>query len=100
LRGLILETAAASVGGTGVENDWALVMSLQREGAFNGLPPIIAAGGLRPDNVGRVVREIRPFAVDVSSGVEGGPNCKSVEKVEQFLRAVRATDEADPVTSR
>lgn len=88
LRGFVLETAGKGVGGTGIENDWAMIARLQREGAFDGLPPIIAAGGLRPENVAGVIRELRPWAVDVSSGVEETPGRKSVEKMEAFVRAV------------
>ena len=88
LRGFVLETAGKGVGGTGIENDWAMIARLQREGAFDGLPPIIAAGGLRPENVAGVIRELRLWAVDVSSGVEETPGRKSVEKMEAFVRAV------------
>src|SRR5207253_2740748 len=71
LKGLVLETPAGiapAPGGTGVENDWAAILDLQRAGAFDGLPTIIAAGGLRPDNVRSVIELLRPYAVDVSSG--------------------------------
>jgi phosphoribosylanthranilate isomerase len=90
LRGLVLETATAGgMGGTGIENDWQHVRALQQRGDFAGLPPIIVAGGLTPKNVGRVVRELRPWAVDVSSGVERVKGQKSVELIERFVRAVR-----------
>jgi phosphoribosylanthranilate isomerase len=92
LRGFVMETAAAGVGGTGVENDWSTIGSLQREGAFDGMPAIIAAGGLRPETVGAVVRAIRPTAVDVSSGVEEGTNQKSAAKIERFIAEVAAAD--------
>jgi phosphoribosylanthranilate isomerase len=93
LRGFVLETAGKGVGGTGVENDWeAIAQSLGSRGVEIGLPSIIVAGGLRPENVGRVVCELRPWAVDVSSGVEGSPGRKSVEKMEAFVREVRGAD--------
>jgi phosphoribosylanthranilate isomerase len=92
LRGLVLETSGQGVGGTGIENDWEAIAALQRNGAFDGLPPIIAAGGLRPENVGRVIRQLRPWAVDVSSGVEGSPGRKSIEKIEAFVKEVREAD--------
>ena len=91
LRGFVLETpATTAAGGTGVENDWQAIADVQRSGAFDDLPPIIAAGGLRPDNVGAVVRLLRPYAVDVSSGVEESFGEKSPEKIRAFVDAVTA----------
>lgn len=90
LRGFVLETPSGGPGGpggTGIENDWQTIADLQRRGAFDGLPPIIAAGGLRPDNVARVVELIGPYAVDVSSGVEEKYGEKSEELVEAFVSA-------------
>src|SRR5579884_2192049 len=70
LRGILLETAHASEpGGTGTPNDWETVRRHRQRGDFVGLPPVIAAGGLTPDSVAAVVRDLRPYAVDVSSGV-------------------------------
>ncbi|MGH7214875.1 MAG: phosphoribosylanthranilate isomerase [Tepidisphaeraceae bacterium] len=93
LRGFVLETGnTKEAGGTGVENDWATVKAFQDRGAFDGLPYLITAGGLTPQNVGDVVRTIRPWAVDVSTGVEGSPGRKSAEKLEAFARAVRGTE--------
>jgi len=93
LRGFVLETpATGGPGGTGVENDWAAIADLQRAGVFDGLPAIIAAGGLRPENVADVVRRIRPYAVDVSSGVEATFGEKSAEKIDRLVAEVaRAT---------
>ena len=90
LIGMLLETASggAGSGGTGVVNDFAGLSAMQRAGEFAGLPPIIAAGGLTPANVGDVVRSLRPYAVDVSSGVESAKREKSPEKIEAFIRAV------------
>src|SRR5205809_262300 len=65
LRSLVLETGAtAEAGGTGVPNDWNTVREARAGGWFKGLPPIIAAGGLRPGTVGDVVLTVRPWAVD------------------------------------
>jgi phosphoribosylanthranilate isomerase len=91
LRGVLLETAGQS-GGSGVENDWETIQAAKQRGEFEDFPPIIAAGGLRPDNVARVVRLIRPYAVDVSSGIESERGIKSVEKMREFVRAVRESD--------
>jgi phosphoribosylanthranilate isomerase len=93
LAGFVLETAKTSQpGGTGVANDWGLVRELQTRGEFDGLPPIIAAGGLTPQTVGAVVREIRPYAVDVCSGVEAARGEKDERKIAEFIEAVREAD--------
>jgi phosphoribosylanthranilate isomerase len=92
LRGLLLETHAAAPGGTGVENDWVTIAAAQRSGEFEGLPPIITAGGLTPANVAGVVRQLHPWAVDVSSGIESSRGIKSIEKMGQFIAAVRDAD--------
>jgi phosphoribosylanthranilate isomerase len=93
LRGLVLETGGTqAAGGTGVENDWELIRQMQSERAFEGLPPIIAAGGLRPETVGHVIRTLRPWAVDVSSGVERVRGEKSQELIERFVREVAAAE--------
>jgi len=90
LAGLVLETGGTPVpGGSGMANDWGRIIALADKGAFNGLPPIIAAGGLDATNVGEVVKGLRPWAVDVSSGVESGLGHKSSEKMEEFVEAVR-----------
>lgn len=88
LQGLVLETAGAA-GGSGVANDWVTINRHRQRGDLIGLPHLIAAGGLTAESVAQVVRELHPWAVDVSSGVEDQPGRKSVEKVEAFIRAVR-----------
>ena len=93
LRGLVLEPAhTGQPGGTGVPNDWETVLAEQRAGGFDGLPPLIAAGGLRPETVADVVRGLRPWAVDVSSGVEEVRGIKSAAKLDAFVAAVRDAD--------
>jgi len=87
LRGLVLETPAVAPGGTGMPNDFAFVKACQDAGMMDGLPPIIAAGGLTPGNVANVIRDLRPWAVDVSSGVESSRGIKSPEKIEAFIAA-------------
>jgi len=70
-------------GGTGVPFDWGVVKGLNR--------PAIVAGGLTPENVGACVRHVRPFGVDVRSGVETN-GVKDEAKVRAFVRAVREAD--------
>lgn len=98
LRGFVLETATASAngapGGTGIENDWDAIRAEQQAGTFDGLPMLVAAGGLKPENVTQVVRTLRPWAVDVSSGVEAAKGRKSEDKIRAFIEAVREADQA------
>jgi phosphoribosylanthranilate isomerase len=72
-------------GGTGEQFNWDLAIEAQRRGR-----PIFLAGGLTPDNVAEAVRRVRPYAVDVSSGVEAAPGRKDHAKVKEFIRAAKA----------
>ncbi|MGA2497252.1 MAG: phosphoribosylanthranilate isomerase [Tepidisphaeraceae bacterium] len=99
LAGIVLESAAPAPGGSGIENDWTAIAHFKSAGLFAGLPPLILAGGLDPQNVAAVVRLIRPFAVDVSSGIEEQLRCKSPEKMRDFIEAVRTADESAPLTT-
>lgn len=90
LGGLLIESPSG--GGTGRETDWSLVEPLFTTEAST--TPLIVAGGLTPENVGEVVRRLRPWAVDVSTGVEDEPGRKSPEKLARFVEAVRAADAA------
>lgn len=76
---------AVRPGGTGVELDLSVVQSIRRQSRL----PLIVAGGLNPDNVGRVIAEIRPLAVDVLTGVEALPGKKDPEKIRQFMASVQ-----------
>jgi phosphoribosylanthranilate isomerase len=73
-------------GGTGVA--LSLAMSQQAREAL-GDCPMVLAGGLRPETVAATIRSVRPFAVDVSSGVELRPGHKDPQRMTQFLTAVR-----------
>ena len=74
----------SGLGGTGEKFNWDLAVEAQKFGK-----PIFLAGGLTPDNVVEAVRKVRPFAVDVSSGVESAPGKKDHAKVKAFIEAAK-----------
>jgi phosphoribosylanthranilate isomerase len=76
----------AMPGGTGHAFDWALAEAIARERRLT------LAGGLSPENVAEAIGRVRPFRVDVASGVEEAPGLKSAERLEAFVAAVRAAD--------
>lgn len=78
------------LGGSGETFNWELAVAAKR--LTN--KPIILAGGLTPENVGEAVAKVRPYAVDVSSGVEAEPGRKDHDKLRRFLQAVREADAA------
>lgn len=71
-------------GGTGKTAPWDLLADFQCP------VPLILAGGLTPDNVTDAVRRVRPYAVDVASGVESSPGMKDAEKMKRFIENARA----------
>lgn len=73
-------------GGTGQVFDWQRLRQVET-GA------VVVAGGLDPGNVAQVVRSLRPYAVDVSSGVEVAPGRKSTKLIVEFVAAVKSADE-------
>ncbi len=73
-----------SLGGTGHTFDWGLVVELATK------RKLVLAGGLRPDNVAQAIARVRPFCVDVASGVELTPGIKDPALVRAFVEAVRA----------
>jgi phosphoribosylanthranilate isomerase len=75
---------AGHPGGTGTTFNWNLAVQVKKLGR-----PIILAGGLTPRNVAEAVREVRPYAVDVSSGVELAPGRKDLQKVRDFIAAAK-----------
>jgi phosphoribosylanthranilate isomerase len=70
-------------GGTGQQADWG--QSRLAAQYF----PLLLAGGLTPENAGTAVRQVRPWGVDVASGIESAPGRKDLGKMEAFVRAVR-----------
>src|SRR5260221_13178053 len=73
------------LGGTGKKFNWDLAVEAQKFGK-----PIFLAGGLTPENVAEAVRKVRPFTVDVSSGVESAPGKKDHAKVKAFIAAAKS----------
>ncbi|RPI45884.1 MAG: phosphoribosylanthranilate isomerase [Betaproteobacteria bacterium] len=85
-RGLLLDTYVSGIqGGTGIRFDWGLIPA--------DFPlPIVLSGGLDPDNVAEAVRQARPWAVDVSSGVEAAKGVKDPQRILDFIAGVRDAD--------
>ena len=83
--GLLLDAHVEGYGGGGKTFDWSLIP--------RSLPlPVILSGGLHPGNVAAAVRAVRPWAVDVSSGVEAARGIKDVQKINEFIAGVRDAD--------
>jgi len=78
---------AENLGGTGEKFNWDLAVEAQKFGR-----PVFLAGGLTPENAAGAVRRVKPFGVDVSSGVESSPGKKDRAKVQAFIRAVRSVE--------
>jgi len=83
---LLDSSTADKYGGTGITFDWKLAKPIAER--F----PVIIAGGLNPGNVGRVIKLIKPWGVDVSTGVET-KGAKDMKKIIQFIEAVNEADE-------
>lgn len=89
-RAVLIDAAVpGAYGGTGHAIDLATARAFV---ANNSAVPVILAGGLTPENVAAAVEAVRPFAVDVASGVESSPGRKDPAKVEAFVCAVRTRD--------
>jgi phosphoribosylanthranilate isomerase len=78
-------------GGTGRTFDWDKAAGIAEEMQESGLK-LVVAGGLTPENVTEAMRILKPWGVDVSSGVEARPGKKDPEKVRSFINAVREAD--------
>lgn len=79
---LLLDTyQAGTPGGTGKTFDWSMITSIDF--------PIVLAGGLSVDNVAQAIRQVRPYAVDVSGGVEQSKGIKNSDKMRAFMQEVK-----------
>ncbi|HVV02515.1 MAG TPA: phosphoribosylanthranilate isomerase [Verrucomicrobiae bacterium] len=76
--------SASQAGGTGETFNWDLAVRAREFGR-----PIFLAGGLTPENVAEAILKVRPYAVDVSSGVEASPGRKDHQKVKAFIKAAK-----------
>jgi len=87
VKGYLLDTyVQGQEGGTGKTFDWSIIESLGLK------QPIILAGGISAENVAQAIKSVRPFAVDVNSGVEDEPGRKDHAKLQQFVELVRGVD--------
>ncbi|MDP7354307.1 MAG: phosphoribosylanthranilate isomerase, partial [Desulfobacterales bacterium] len=85
VRALLLDTFSRNkAGGTGKTFDWKLAKKIKRQGI-----PIILSGGLGPSNIDRAIRTVKPYAVDVNSGVEERPGKKSYVLMRDLMEKVR-----------
>ncbi|MDD4887050.1 MAG: phosphoribosylanthranilate isomerase [Thiomonas sp.] len=82
---LVLDTDQPGYGGGGEVFDWSHIPA-------NVALPLVLSGGLHAANVTHAIRQVRPWAVDVSSGVEASKGIKSAQRIAEFIAAVRAAD--------
>ena len=84
VRGFVLDAfSAVSYGGTGQVTDWGLAAEAARAA------PAVLAGGLTPENVAEAIEKVKPYGVDVSSGVESRPGKKDHAKMRAFINAAK-----------
>ncbi len=81
---VLLDACSASYGGSGKRSDWSIAKELMERG-FR----VILAGGLNSESVGEAIKTVKPFGVDVSSGIEINPGIKDHKKMEEFVHAVK-----------
>lgn len=87
-QGILLDAYVPGVaGGTGRKFDWSNIPQAMSK-------PLVLAGGLKPDNVQAAVRQVKPWAVDVSGGVESAPGRKDPALVREFIRLAKSTTQS------
>lgn len=89
--GLLLDAFVDGYGGAGKTFDWSLIPSVWLAGEG---PKLVLSGGLDADNVADAIRHVRPYAVDVSSGIELAKGIKDPARMRAFVEAVRMADAA------
>lgn len=82
---LVDQYSAESPGGTGLTVDWSAARAFVERSPL----PVLLAGGLTPENVAEAIRQVRPWGVDVSSGVEERPGRKNLRLVQDFIERCR-----------
>ena len=80
---------AKRAGGTGCQADWTIIREARQAGVMAEWPLVLLAGGLRPDNVAEAIALVRPWGVDVCSGVESTVGHKDPEKLRAFINAAK-----------
>lgn len=83
---LVDAVAKETYGGSGLTADWPAVAELAKR------YPLLLAGGLTPENIAGAVRQVKPWGVDVASGVEAGPGRKDAAKLSAFVQTVRQVE--------
>lgn len=92
VRGFLLDAYSdRAYGGTGLRADWDVAAEAAK------VAPIILAGGLTAENVGKAIRKVRPYGVDVSSGVEARPGKKDPAKISAFINSAKLASEESGV---
>ncbi|MBN1762397.1 MAG: phosphoribosylanthranilate isomerase [Methanomicrobia archaeon] len=84
---ILLDTFSDRIGGTGRKHSWAKSREIVKQSTV----PVILSGGLTPRNVVEAIKAVKPYGVDVASGVESSGGRKSKEKVLEFVRNARCT---------
>ncbi len=91
VEGIVLDTAnreTGQVGGTGKTHDWSISQQLVKSTSL----PVILAGGLNPENVNEAISKVRPYAVDVNSGVNNSDGTKDHQKLQSFIERAKGVN--------
>lgn len=83
---ILIDTKGPNGGGTGLTHEWSL--STEIRDAVD--KPVFLAGGLNPSNIGRAIKMVRPYGVDVATGVESSPGKKDAKLMREFIDAARS----------